>query len=356
MAEKRQLTESEKDKVLQQHGRVCFIDGAPIPEDEPIEFHHVRPFSEGGPTNLDNIAPVCKSHHRSIGTMSLQECRDKIQLDHCFEDKQNYLDDILTAKGMRFGERLRYEIDGETIVVYFDDSPHKYPLYECPTTGWQYFYATLPVQYIKNDKELQPRTLRRDSMWSLYRHFRSNTQLAPSICRMGDGYLLLFDGQHKAAAQIWAGHPHIECKVYVEPDASRMKETNLEAHERLRQMKFYSHELTKKYADIFEEEWHEYMETEGVKSEKGFYNFLIRSKNKTAAQARREMSLAICHDIVYNSDNKLTEYVEEKSRGKKQPLTFARLKKAFLDRMLVPPPTDVDLNPTTTSGKTKQTT
>src|SRR5215213_6717148 len=107
-------------------------------------------------------------------------------------------------------------------------------------------------------------------MWDLYRHFQRNTQLAPSICRFDEkGALLLFDGQHKAAAQIWAGREVVECKVYIRPIATILKETNLEAHQSYRQMSFYSYELMKKYADIFGEDWDKYVALQGRKSEAG---------------------------------------------------------------------------------------
>jgi hypothetical protein len=32
MNEKRQLSEAEKQKILAQHGRKCFVDGEPIPD------------------------------------------------------------------------------------------------------------------------------------------------------------------------------------------------------------------------------------------------------------------------------------------------------------------------------------
>ena len=342
MAEKRQLLDSEKQKVLQQHGRRCFVDGAPIPEEEPVEFHHIKPFSEGGPTNLDNIAPVCKRHHRTMGTMSLQEYRDKLGLEKFFEGGEpKYLDDLIRYKRGHCGERTTYETEGDLVSVYFSDSRHDFPLYACPTTGWKYFYATLPVEYIENDRDLQPRALRQNSLWNLYRHFQANTQLAPSICRIDeDGILLLFDGQHKAAAQIWAGRPMIECKVYLNPDARVLKETNLEAHGKFRQMSFYSHELMKKYADIFGEDWAQYMETEGEKSESGFFNFLVNTRRKTKAQARNEISLTMYNEIVDDPKNKLSAYLSEKNRSRKQPLTFARLKKTILKNMLVSPPVD----------------
>lgn len=341
MAERRQLSDHEKQEVLEQHGRRCFIDGEPIPEEQAIEFHHIKPFSLGGRTTLDNIAPVCRRHHRTIGTMSLQEYRDKIELGQFFEGEPRYLDDAVAHKRKRHGETFTYEIRDNTICLYFEDSAYDYPLHNCPTTGWQYFYATLPVQYLKSDRDLQPRALRQASMWRLYRHFQTNTQLAPSICRIDEsGNLLLFDGQHKAAAQIWAGRTTIEAKVYLHPNARVLKETNLEAHGALRQMTFYSHELMKKYADIFGEDWSEYMETEGEKSEQGFWNFLVHAKNKSRAQARNEIALAMYNEIVDDPANTLSGYLSEKHRGRKQPLSFSRLKKTFLRHMLVPPPVD----------------
>lgn len=340
MSIKRQLSEPEKQKILEEHGRKCFVDGEPISEEETIAFHHIKPFSDEGPTAFHNIAPVCKRHHLTIGTMSLQEYRDKLGLERFFEDGEpKYLDDLIRYKRGSSGEKIKYELENEVITLYFHDSPHRYPLYICPTTKWKYFYATIPVESIENDGDLQPRALREASMWSLYRHFQTNTQLAPSICRMDEsGVLLLFDGQHKAAAQIWANRPMIECKVYLNPDSRVLKETNLEAHGPLRQMSFYSHELMKKYADVFGEDWTEYMNTEGEKSEMGFFNFLVHAKKKTKAQAKNEIALAIYNEIIDEPTNKLSGFLSEKHRGRKQPLTFFRLKKTFFQYMLVPPP------------------
>lgn len=343
MAERRQVTEHEKQQILQEHGgRRCFVDGAPIPEEETIEFHHIKAYSEGGKTNLANIAPVCKKHHRTIGTMSLQEYRDKLSLGRFFEDGEpKYLDDLIRAKTGKSVEKLSFEVSGDNILIYLDNARLSLPLYLCPTTNWQYFYATLPIQYLENDRDLQPRALRYNSLWSLYRHFQVNTQLSPSICRIdSDRILRLFDGQHKAAAQIWAGRKVVECKVYLEPDSIVLKETNLEAHGKFRQMSFYSHELMRKYADIFGEDWAQYMDTEGEKSEAGFLNFLTNTKKKTKAKARFEISLATFNQIIDDPTNKLSVFLSEKNRSKKQPLTFARLKKTLLKEMLLPPPVE----------------
>jgi hypothetical protein len=340
MALRRQIGEGEKEQVLGDHGRVCFIDGAPIPEDEKPEFHHIQPFALGGPTDIANIAPVCKKHHLTLGTMSLQEYKDKLVLGRFFEDgAPKYLNDLITHRCQKCGQVVRFQCTDGTITLYDDGPAQVYPLHQCPTTKWRYFYATLPVCHLGNDTELQPRALREASVWSLYRNFLTNTQLAPSICRMlEDGTVLLFDGQHKAAAQIWAGRPKIECKVYLWPDARALKETNLEAHGQYRQMSFYSAELMRKYADVCKEDWEEYLQTEGAKSELGFFNFLVHAKSKSRAAARKEIWLAVCEAITGDPSARISEYMTEKQRGRRQPLSFSRVERAFLRTMVLDPP------------------
>jgi len=339
MEKKRQLTEKEKQKVLERHGRKCFVDGVPIAENEPIEFHHIKPFDRNGETDIENSAPVCSTHHRTIGTMNLQEYRDKIELGRFFGDESKYLDNLIRHKVKKCGEPIKSEIEKNLISLFYRNGRHDFPLYECPTTKWKYFYATLPIEHIGNDKDLQPRPLRETSLWKLYRHFQTNTQIAPSICRIDEkNNIILFDGQHKAAAQIWAGRTMIECKVYLQPDSRELKETNLEAHGPFRQMSFYSQELMEKYADIFGDDWMEFMYTEGEKSELAFFNFLINIKKKTKMRAKNEISLALQNEIVHNPNNKLSVYLSVKHRGGKQPLTHARLKKTFFQHMLFPAP------------------
>ena len=187
MAEKRQLSEPEKEQLLQQHGRKCFVDGEPIGEEEAVEYHHIKPFSEEGPTTLDNIAPVCKRHHLTIGTMSLQEYRDKLELERFFEDGEpKYLDDLIRYKRGRYGEGFKHETTAGMITLFFGDSRHEYSLHTCPTTGWGYFYGTVPVEYVENDPDLQPRPLRQASLWGLYRHFQTSTQISPSFSCLTD--------------------------------------------------------------------------------------------------------------------------------------------------------------------------
>ena len=57
---KRQLDDGEKQKILEQHGRICFATGHPIGDDEVLHFDHILAFTKDGASELDNIAPMCE--------------------------------------------------------------------------------------------------------------------------------------------------------------------------------------------------------------------------------------------------------------------------------------------------------
>jgi HNH endonuclease len=249
---KRQITEPEKQAVLAQQRRngllYCFVDDHHLEDKDEVEFHHIKPFSEDGPTEVENIGAVCKDHHRRIRTLSLSEFRDQLLMSRFFDHQDpRRLDDLLALKlSMNgFGHQVKVERNdpGSLLTPRFTDPqrpPQKCPVFSCPATGMRYFYSVLPIEYIKNDNELQPRPLEQKRVWELYRHLTAHTQLAPAVCRLAENTILLFDGQHKSAAQIWAGRNSLDCKVYIEPDVRLLKDTNLIAHDKLRQMPFFT--------------------------------------------------------------------------------------------------------------------
>ena len=113
--------------------------------------------------------------------------------------------------------------------------------YVCPTTGWKYFYATLPVVLLDGDDDedheigLQPRFLIADKVFELHRHFQRHPVLQPSVGRVHQNRILLFDGQRNIAALLWTGRREFECKVYLTPDIKLLNETNIAAHDKFSQ-------------------------------------------------------------------------------------------------------------------------
>ncbi|MCA9054887.1 MAG: HNH endonuclease [Planctomycetaceae bacterium] len=349
---KRQLNDPEKKQVLDQQRRngvlYCFVDDHPIDDENDVEFHHIKPYSEDGPTEIANIGAVCRNHHRRIRTLSLSEFRDQLSMDQFFDHKDpRRLDDLLTFKlnAGGFGRKVTVEQNGESPLTLHFTNPDRQRqtcnVFACPATGMRYFYAVLPIEYLCNDAELQPRPLEQKRVWELYRHLTAHTQLAPAVCRLVDGKVMLFDGQHKSAAQIWAGRKLLDCKVYINPDVRLLKDTNLVAHDKLRQMAFFTSTLIAKYSDIFKQEWEEYVDRPGSKNEADFVTFL-QARGKTKAEAKKMVRMAIEQDVIDNPDNKLSEFIAERNRTRKTPLSLSILEKTFFKEFIFAPPTAVE--------------
>lgn len=342
----------EQRKILNKKHTVdgsvrCFVNDHPIENEKDIEYHHIRPWSYKQETNIDNLAPVCKDHHRRIGVLSIEEYRSKLELEEFFIAKEpKRLNNILEKKvGLgNFGKILNFEIKDSKLLLYFFEKiePEKFQLYICPATGFRYFYITLPIQYLTNDEKLQPRPIEPKRMWDLYVHLNTHTQLSPAICRLVGKNILLFDGQHKSAAQIWAGRKEIECKIYIEPDEKILKETNLSAHDKLRQMNFFTSVLISKWADIFKDEWSEFIDTKGLKSEKEFVGFLI-SKGKRKADAINMLKSHIYESVLDDKSNKINEFITEKNRARKTPLTINSLKLTIFKYFVAAPPLTLEI-------------
>lgn len=341
MTRPRQITEAQKREVLDRQGLRCFIDNHPIESEADIEFDHIRAFAAGGETTVDNIAVICKRHNRDKRDLSLAEYRDRLAMRAFFAGAgKRKLDDVLRERlGERgFGQPVSTEVGSSAVVLYLEDRKVETPLLLCPSTGERYFYASVPVSLVRNDSELQPRPLEPERLWELYRHLLVHAQLQPSIGRVVDGQLLLFDGQHKAAAQVWAGRDAIDCKIYVAPDVRRLKETNLAAHDKLRQMPFYTSTLLEKYAQVASEDWEEFLLTSGPKTEAAFVDFMRAKANLTRAESVKRVRSMIYRDILDDPENRLREYIAEENRTRENPLTMYRLEKTFFSEFIAPPP------------------
>lgn len=342
---KRQLTDAEKTEVLKQQGHRCFIDNHPLDPDAGIEFDHIEPHSAGGRSEKANIGAVCKKHNRDKRGMSLSEFRDLLAIRGFFEgsDKRR-LDDLLSQRlgPSGYGKALivEEESDGH-VVLYFDSGPVRTPIASCPATGERYFFAMMPVEHLRNDSELQPRALEEKRVWELYRHLLRHTQLAPAVCRLvEDNQVLLFDGQHKAAAQLWAGRDRLDCKIYLNPEVRKLKETNLAAHDKLRQMPFYTSTLIEKFASLVAEDWEAFLESPGPKTEKAFVDFIRAKGNLSRGDALKRVRAQIEQDIIDHQDNRFRDYIAEQNRARKNPITMSRLQKTFFKEFITDPPLD----------------
>lgn len=357
---RRQLSDEEKMLILERHGRKCFATGHEIPAEDPVQFDHIRAFSEGGDTELNNIAPMCGPHNRDKGTLPLEEYRVKLLLRAFFStgdsltlrDLLNYLKTKGEFAG--YGQSVAIHAQDGNVQIETASKLYTYPLYSCPTTGWKYFYATLPIDVLDSDDGedgnagLQPRYLIFDKVFELYQHFQRHPVLLPSVGRVRDHRIFLFDGQHKIAALLWTGRREFECKIYLDPDLRLLNQTNISAHDKFAQTRFYSSIMVLKLGGEFGADFEKYKNSEDgmPKSEAGFMRYLEHdpSQSMTRADRNRRFRSYLYNSILQDEDNKLTRFVSTANRSTdEKPLTIDMLSKSIFACFLYPEPVDDDM-------------
>jgi len=124
----REPTEAEKTEIRKQHtrdGKVrCFVNDHPIENEANIDYHHIKPFAHQGPTETTNLAPVCREHHKKIGTLSIIEFRARLDLEAFFNHPvPRRLDDLLDSKigSNNYGKNIKSEVFENKIKIFLDD-------------------------------------------------------------------------------------------------------------------------------------------------------------------------------------------------------------------------------------------
>jgi len=357
---KRQLSEEEKTVILNRYGRCCFSNGHAIPDDDQVQFDHIHAHGLGGDSELNNIAPMCAQHNKEKGQLPIGDFRIKLQLNSFFAaaDKPT-LRDLLKflVKEKRigaFGHSTAYQAEGSIVKIDAPSGSFTHTLYKCPTTGWNYFYATLDVSILDSDDEtddkvgLQPRYLIQEKVFSLYRHFQGHPVLQPSIGRFVKSHIRLFDGQHKIAALLLNNRREFECKIYIDPNFRLLNDTNIAAHDAFAQTRFYSSIMVLKLGAEFAQDFEEFkkLEQPSKKSEATFFDYLLSRPNTmlTKGSLNKRFRAHLFRSVLTDPTNKLDTYVSRGNRSTdEQPLTMDMLEKSIFAHFLYREPTSENM-------------
>ncbi len=355
---KRQISEDEKKIILEKFGHICYATGHTIADEDNIQFDHIRAFADNGVSEIDNIAPMCKEHNLKKGRLPLEDFRIKLKLEDFFS-----LGQALTLKDeleyfkknneiSNYGQSTYSKIIDYSIEIEIENKKTVYPLFTCPTTKWKYFYALIPVEAINSDDDedgeigLQPRYLILDKVFNLYRHFQKHPVLQPSIARLYKDKILVFDGQHKIASMLWGGRKSFELKIYIDPDPQILNNTNIAAHDKFAQTKFYSSVMVAKLGSQFGKQFEDYknQEDDDKKSELGFINHLKNAEELTTAQANKRFYSFLYNMVLDKEANKMAKLVSKSNRSSTEsPLTVDMLTKSLFSNFLYRHPLEEDM-------------
>jgi hypothetical protein len=352
--EKKQL----KNRLWTFQSNVCFLCAQSINLDaDETEIDHIKPLHDKGPDEEANWALMHAHCNKKKKVANLELARAMMRFELLKEKYQGSITsgDVLREFGGSTREifledkvnsvLVRYEYQGRNVQT-------EMPIMHDPNNPvYRTFFISLPIDFIYHDAELNPRKII-DIDKLLTEFWRKNPQLHVALGRVridgnqGKSKVLLFDGQHKTAAQIILGNKNVMIRVFLNPDKDNLKETNRRAHKELRQIEFFRSVLDSLGQDIFSVHYTKYLEdlNTSPKSEKGY----IESVEAEQRNEERKNLYHFLRTMVRDSDepkNKLFNYVEmEAPRSKTWPLSYDSIEKTFFKHFLDPNPCEVPVD------------
>ena len=150
----------------------------------------------------------------------------------------------------------------------------------------------------------------------------------------GAGQLKVFDGQHKAAAQILLGVKELPVRVFVQPDTNVLLQANTNAGDKLRQVAFDTAVIRHLGSSLFVERIRQYQTMKGFRED--YYGFSERDLVSFFRGERRESTLvvdSVRDQMTHSTENRLKEFVEWSGKGADRPLAYSTIERTFFRRI-----------------------
>ena len=345
------LSQDERNALVKQLWNIqnhkCFICGEEIDLDiQTTNIDHIKPLANGGKDEPVNFAITHEHCNKSKQDADLEVAKRLYALEKIINvAEQSHetpsLKHVLLANG---GSKylFKYKIEENQIVYSFDDNGdtviRKSEVFTDVLSGEKTAFINVPLAYLYHDEVVNPRGINSSIRLLIKEFYKSNPQLHLSLARIEDEKIKIFDGQHKAVAQIVLGVKSIVVRLFINPDLDRLIETNTNAGSKLKQIAFdkaivrqlhdtlYSERLRKYQQDHFLDEddfsFSEQNLVDYFKGERGNIKLYIINSQKNA--------------ITRSPDNKLQSYINFEGRGNALPLSYSTFEKTFLATFVNP--------------------
>ena len=328
-----------------QHGN-CFICEDVINlvvHKDNIDIDHVVPLTAGGKDDPVNFALTHDSCNRSKQASNLEVARvlhrfKRLKEKLAIENRSPNLGDLLQQAGggnCMLGFKLSVDDVTYSLAELGDNTLRSVPVYKDELSGFRCFFAELPIQYLAHDSHINPRSIGPNISKLVEEFHQKRPQLHVPLAWMksegGKSAIHIFDGQHKAAAQIMLGARALPVRVFIDPDPDTLITTNTNAGTTLKQVAFDKSVQRHLGSSLYQDRIQRFLkETGRAEDDLSFSERdLVNHFKGQSREIKRYILDAVRNGVTTDHNNKLRDYIDFGGRGKESPLSYSTIEKTF---------------------------
>ena len=333
-----------KKKLWNQQNHHCYICEEEIDLDlTPTNIDHIKSLVNGGKDDEYNFALTHESCNKSKQDADLEVARAMARLSKISRDAEEKkqtpsLEHVLAAnKGSLYS--FSYKIENGKLKYVFsekDNTIREADIFHDALSGEDTAFIQVPIEYLYHDKDINPRGINSSISLLIKEFHKGNPQLHISLARLDGNQIKIFDGQHKAVAQIMLGIRALLVRLFLNTDVERMTETNTTAGSKLRQIAFDKSIIRQLHDDIYAQKIKKYQLDHHLSED-----CLSFSEEKLVDYFKGERGNIRTYIIdsqknvvTLSPKNKLKGYINFEGRGSERPLSYSTFEKTLLSRFI----------------------
>lgn len=323
----------------------CFICGEAIDLDlHPFNIDHIRPLANNGKDDESNFAITHDHCNKSKQDADLEIARTLAQLSKIVngakeKNETPSLKHVLLAYG---GSKYSFahKIENGKILYSFSDmadiSIRSTEVFVDKLSGEKSAFINVPIEYLYHDEIINPRGLNSSISLLIKEFHKGNPQLHISLARLKDDNIQIFDGQHKAVAQIMLGVRELIVRLFIDTDVDRMTETNMNAGSKLKQIAFDKSIVRQLHDTLYAERIRKYQDDHGFAEDRLDFSEadLVEYFKGERGNIKTYIINSQKNTITRDNNNKLQAYINFGGRGTELPLSYSTFEKTLLSAFI----------------------
>lgn len=346
--ERRELIKS----LHRRQNGMCFISEKPIDlglHYDELDIDHVVPSRDKGPDNETNYALTFSTYNRSKQAADLNVARVLVR----FEKIKNAVTDQLTGVNLSHvlnahgGSKhsLNFKSENSQFIYSLSKSGGEetlsVPILHDKLANVESVYLELPIEYLFHDDEINPRGIGANLRKLIEEFYKKRPQLHAPLAWIettadGSSKVKIFDGQHKAAAQILLAIKHIPIRLFLDPDKEVILRANTNAGTTLRQVAFDKATQRSLGSSILVKRLDQFRSDKNFKDDQ--WNFSEQDLVDHFKGDQRSMKKFVIDrqraNVFHSPDLKLREYIEAGGKSTQKPFSYSAIEKAIFSQFI----------------------